>query len=142
MFFSPRLNRERKGGMIAFDANTEIIVPDIKAADYIKRTVKDKLLSENKDATFCKKLTFVLGFPEEIKAKIEKHTRMSGNDEEYAVLVGEETFVCAKRREDLSSVFPHLFTFLTRASCLQDLSTTTPYALCADTAFICRDVRI
>jgi len=101
MFFSPRLNRERKGGNIAFTADTEIVIPKIKAADHIKKTVNTQLLSDCNNSTACKKLTFSVGFPDEIKAKIEKHTRMSGNDEEYAVLVGEETFVCAKKEEGL-----------------------------------------
>ena len=101
MFFNHRLNKERKGGAIAFDASTEIIVPDIKAADYIKKTVKEKLLTDNAGATTCKKLTFCLGFPEEIKGKIEKYIHMSGDREEYAVLVGEETFVCAREEGGL-----------------------------------------
>ena len=103
MFFNPRLNRERKGGRIVFTPETEIVIPKCAASDHIKKTILKELMTESvpEGATACSKLTFTVGFPEEIKEKICKHTRMSGNDEEYAVLVGEETVVCAKKEEGL-----------------------------------------
>lgn len=103
MFFNPRLNRERKGGRIVITAETEVNVPRIIAADYIKKTVNKELVTDivPEGATACKKLTFKVGFTDEIKEKIEKHTNISGNSEEYAVLLGEETLVCAKEEKGL-----------------------------------------
>ena len=89
MFFNPRLNRERKGGEIVFTAETEVNIPRIIASDYIKKTVNKELVTDlvPEGATACKKLTFKVGFTDEIKEKIEKHTRISGDGEEYAVLL-------------------------------------------------------
>ena len=103
MFFTPRLNRERKGGKIVFTAETEVSLPRILAADYIKKTVNKELVTDvvPEGATACRKLTFKVGFTDEIKEKIEKHTNISGNSEEYAVLLGEETLVCAKEEKGL-----------------------------------------
>ena len=85
MFFNPRLNRERKGGEIVFTAATEVKIPKIAASDYIKKTVNKELVTDTvpEGATACSKLIFKVGFTDEIKEKIEKHTRISGNDEEY-----------------------------------------------------------
>ena len=103
MFFNPRLNRERKGGEIVFTAATEVKIPKCAAFDYIKKTVNKELVTDTvpEGAIVCSKLTFKVGFTDEIKEKIEKHTRISGNDEEYAILLGEETLICAKEEKGL-----------------------------------------
>ena len=103
MFFTHRLNRERKGGKIVFTAETEVKLSCTISADYIKKAVAKELVTDivPEDATVCKKLTFMVGFTDDIKEKIIKHTDISGNDEEYAVLVGEETLVCAKEEKGL-----------------------------------------
>ena len=97
MFFNPRLNRELKGGKIVITADTEIVIPEIVAKEYVKKTVAKELCREAvpEGATLCKKLTFSVGIPAHVKEKIEKQVRVKGNPEEYAVIVGEETFVYA-----------------------------------------------
>jgi len=97
MFFTPRLDHEMRGGEIYFAPETEIKLWDCNVSEYLADTAAKKLfVTENRKGTLCKRLTFMLGFTDEIKAKIVKRCKISGNDEEYAVLVGEETFICAK----------------------------------------------
>lgn len=104
MFFTPRLNHERRGGDIYFSPETEIKLCDCKVGAYLDETVRKKLfVTDIGKGTLCKSITFSIGFPEEIAEKIEKRYKISGNDEEYAVLVGEETVVCAKN--DIGLVF-------------------------------------
>ena len=102
MFFTPRLNREITGGEIYFSPETEINIGESSVSEYIADTVTKKLfVTDGGKGTLCKKITFVLGFTDGIKAEIEKSVKISGNDEEYAVLVGEETLVCAKNERGL-----------------------------------------
>ena len=102
MFFNPRLNRERKGGDIVFTANTEISIPEVYASGYLAKAAK-KLFSDSVDdgKTACKKLTFEVGIPASVKKEIEKQMLVAGNDEEYAVIVGEESFVYATKESGL-----------------------------------------
>ena len=102
MFFTPRLNHEKIGGEIYFSPETKINISDSSVSEYIADTVKEKLfVTDGGKGTLCKSITFVLGFTDEIKAEIEKSVKISGNDEEYAVLVGEKTLVCAKNERGL-----------------------------------------
>ena len=102
MFFTPRLNHEITGGEIYFSPETKVNIDDSSVSEYIVDTVAKKLfVTEGGKGTLCKSITFALGFTDEIKAEIEKSVQISGNDEEYAVLVGEETLVCAKNERGL-----------------------------------------
>ena len=97
MFFTPRLNYEMRGGEVYFTPNTEIKLPDCGVSEYLAETVQKKLFTlEEGVGTACKSITFALGFTDDTKEKLERRCKISGNDEEYAVLVGEETVICAK----------------------------------------------
>ena len=97
MFFTPRLNKEIDGGEIYFSPETKINIAESEVSGYIAETISKKLLdTDGGKGTLCKSLTLQLGFTDEIKEMVEKSTEISGNDEGYAILVGEETTVCAK----------------------------------------------
>lgn len=96
MFFTPRLNYERRGGAVYFSPDTKIDICACEVRDYLESAIGSKLCSDaEKKGTLCKSITFVIGFPEWIREKITKRYSISGNEEEYAVVVGEETVVCA-----------------------------------------------
>ena len=96
MFFKPRFVRETTGGKIAFGADTCITVPECAAENYIKKTVAAKLVNDNPKDKLCKSITFSVGIPETVKKDIEKDYPLSGDREEYVVIVGEETAVYAR----------------------------------------------
>ncbi len=93
MFITPKTARCRQ---LVFNENTEIIIPKSEISEYTKACID--LLKKNAaaDDIVCKKISFVLGIPEEIKAKIEKTRKITGNPEEYVLSLGEESIVYAK----------------------------------------------
>ena len=103
MFFIPRLKISTGSGEICFSENTRITVPDIKAKEYIRDTVLKELTvgSLPEGARACTELVFKIGFPDEIKEKIGKQVKMGESAEEYAVLLGEVTVVCAAEERGL-----------------------------------------
>ena len=73
MFFTPRLNHERIGGEIYFSPETKVIIGESSVSEYIADTVAKKLfVTEGGKGTLCKKITFILGFTDEIKAILHK----------------------------------------------------------------------
>lgn len=101
MFFNPRLTKELTSERFAITSATEVIIPECAAVNYIKSAVAKKLVTCGCGATACKKLTFAVGIPESVKAEIEKERAVSGDREEYVVIVGEETVVYAKEEQGL-----------------------------------------
>ena len=95
MFFNPRLLKEKDGAAFAFTADTEVVIPACAAENYLRSSVAKRLVTDGKGSRACKKLTFIKGIPDELKAEIEKERSVSGDREEYAVVVGEETSVYA-----------------------------------------------
>ena len=88
MFFTPKLNHEKRGGEIYFTPETKLNICECGVSEYIGDTVKNKLFNaKGEKGSPCVSLTFALGIPEDVKAKISKYCKMEGGDEEYAVIM-------------------------------------------------------
>ena len=111
MFFTHRLDKATGSGKkIAVTAQTEIALTGAFCDSYLKDTIKEKIAGKSEGVP-CKKITFAVGIPADVKAEIEKTTPVSGNSEEHAVVVGEEIFVYATEEKGLLygiSVLLHL----------------------------------
>ncbi len=107
MFFSVRLNHETDATPTELTAATEVEVflPEEQRdmEEYIRETVRKKLVQPypTEGARTCRRLVFRLGIPNEVKSAIEAYLPLSGNPEEYALLTGEETVVCAQEARGL-----------------------------------------
>ena len=101
MFFNPRLVKDLTNEKFAITSATEVVIPECAAVNYIKSAVAKKLVTCGCGATAVKKLTFAVGIPESVKAEVEKDRAVSGDREEYVVIVGEETVVYAKEEQGL-----------------------------------------
>ena len=99
MFFTPRLNKENGNKRIVITADTEVVLAGTYSDSYIKEAVNK--LASGKEGTACKKITFAVGIPADVKAEIEKDIAVSGHGEEFAVVVGEEIFVYATEERGL-----------------------------------------
>ena len=95
MFFKLRLYG-KNGKLFRFSDNCEINNDGGFFSDYINYAFKDKLCV-GKDGTECKSISFKIGFPSSIMAKIKAKTEWVEDDEAYAISVGENTVVYAKR---------------------------------------------
>lgn len=91
MFFNLRINEKKSDKILCFTKNTELIVEDSPLSTYIKKLFNEKLVdSEPKsNAVPVKKFTIKTGIPSGL-------TSLSENEEEYAVILGEETFIYGK----------------------------------------------
>lgn len=95
MFFEPRVNTKRSDARFAVTASTKFSVPVGDAQKFILGSLKDRLVREARDGeTACRSVVFSLGVPEGI-------ADTSGNEEEYALSVGEEVFVWANTERGL-----------------------------------------
>ena len=102
MFFEPYVNLLLNTQHYAITADTKIDIPDSFASNFLEKTVREELATaEVGNALPCRTLTLSLGIPEVIKARIAPHCQVSGNEEEYAVLVGEDTAVYATTEKGL-----------------------------------------
>lgn len=103
MFFTTRLHRTLSEQRICFTPNTKTDICNNAFAPYIQTTLQSKLFGRtaDKDAVPCSTVHFGLGIPNAVKADIETSTPVVGNDEEYAILLGEETWVYAKTEKGL-----------------------------------------
>lgn len=101
MFFTPRFSCELSGGKIVFTKETIIDIPD--GGEYLRGTAARALLADAipECASVCRRLSFSLGIPENIRKQIKEQISVSGNDEEYAIVIGEETSVWAESMNGL-----------------------------------------
>ena len=96
MFFQPRMYQKNSAQPIAITPKTEIEILADAPASYIQKTLAKEFCADSpKGSILCRKLTFAIGIPADVRAQIERTLPVSGNEEEYAVIVGEESFVYA-----------------------------------------------
>ena len=102
MFFKPRLHQKYSDQVIAITPDTVLDVQAAAPKCYITQTfAKEFKKKAPEGATVCRKLTLSVGIPKEARAEIEKTQPISGNGEEYVVILGEESFVYATEEQGL-----------------------------------------
>ena len=105
MYFKPRFHKPLSEKAIYFSAETAVSICKCPFENYIGKTLNQKLFlqcgKKSENSVLCKKITFTLDFPEDIKKAIAAHTEIAGNNEEYAISLGEETLVYAKNPSGL-----------------------------------------
>ncbi|MBE6600902.1 MAG: hypothetical protein E7637_00125 [Ruminococcaceae bacterium] len=102
MFFNPRTYQKLSDQPIAITPKTEIEILADAPASYLKTMLAKEFCADApKGSILCRKLTFLLGIPLDVRAKIEMQNPVSGNEEEYAVVVGEESYVYATTEKGL-----------------------------------------
>ena len=103
MFFKPRLEKVLGDVSIVFTPETKVAIPDCTVSGYLKEAFSRELVTEilPEGAIACKNVTFSIGITEAVRCEIEKYREVSSSSEEYAVLLGEETVICAKEESGL-----------------------------------------
>ena len=102
MFFKPRMHEIYSPKAVAITPETVVEVCAESPKSYITKTLaKEFCAPAVADATLCRKLTFAIGIPDDVRAAVSKQVKISENAEEYAVLIGEETFVYATEEQGL-----------------------------------------
>jgi hexosaminidase len=94
MLFTPKFYNKTSDKKVFFDTRTKLDLPDVYAKDYIENTAKSELFSSSGDV-FCKEIKFVTGIDAKVKAEIEEKCAVVGNSEEYAITLGETTYIYA-----------------------------------------------
>ncbi len=93
MFLNPKMYVKTPKTTLRFDASTEVVVQDGLNPDVILAGVKR--LHEDGDKPLCRKITFAIGIPEKELDKPRVLGIYAENDEEYAISLGEESYVWA-----------------------------------------------
>ncbi len=102
MFFQPRLHKKQSDRVIAITPDTVLEIQAETPKQYIMQTfAKEFSQKEGAGEIVCRKLTMSIGIPEEIRKEISTAATISGNSEEYVVILGEESFVYATEEKGL-----------------------------------------
>ena len=97
MFQTPKFLKEYNGGALCFTDSTGIEIPECCYSDYIKEKLKGLCEGKHRGgAKAIRQIAFYLEIPKNIKAEIENEREVIGNNEEYAILLGEQTKVYSK----------------------------------------------
>jgi len=93
MFFKPKYKLFDKNTPVCISADTKISVPEGNASEFIKNTLLSAFGAKNvsKKAINCKKIVFKNGLPK----ALAKEVSSDGNEEEYAIVIGETTYIYA-----------------------------------------------
>lgn len=102
MFFQPRLHQKQSERVISITSDTVLDIQATTPKNYITQTFAKEFCNKAPDGAIpCRKLTLSVGIPEEIRNTVEKSLPISGNREEYVVILGEESFVYATEEQGL-----------------------------------------
>jgi len=102
MFFQPRFCKAYSDRVIALTPETVLDIRATAPKAYITQTfAKEFGKAAGNGETVCRKLTLALGIPEDLRATVSKTVAVSGNSEEYVVVLGEESFVYATEEQGL-----------------------------------------
>lgn len=89
MFFKPKFTSVDKSQRISFSKKTVLSIPDCLVKDYLSSVFESSFKSSS--ASVCAKLSFVKGIPE----NVAEVCSANGDPEEYALVIGDETLICA-----------------------------------------------
>lgn len=102
MFFKPRMHHVYSNTALAITPETQVRVLAEAPTAYITQTVAREFAAPAGEGTLaCRTLTFAVGIPTDLRTAISKQVAVSGNEEEYAVLIGEDTYVYATEEKGL-----------------------------------------
>ena len=93
MFQTPKFIKKVPDKGLVFCKNTKISMPECTYKRYICDTLS-ALSDGDSDGAAIKSISFSLGIPDDVRDEINRE--IVGNDEEYALSLGEESFVYAK----------------------------------------------
>lgn len=100
MFFKTRFFKVLENQKLVFTADTKISVCECDHKGFIESTFAKKVIEEAAgDAIVCKSITFSLGLPNELTDYLKDV--ICDNDEQYAVILGEDSYVFAKDAKSL-----------------------------------------
>lgn len=100
MFFKTRFYKQLDTKTLVFTSDTKISVCESDHKNFIENTFKNKVTKVAKAGDIvCESITFEVGFPKELEAYLENV--ISHNGEQYAVILGERSYVFAKNAKAL-----------------------------------------
>ncbi len=97
MLQTPKFDRLISENKISFTKDTNIKIPKCDYKSYIQKEF-DKLIEAptSEDSIKCVSVTFSIGIPDSLLTGIAGEVEFTDNDEEYVLLLGENTCVYAK----------------------------------------------
>ena len=104
MFFKTRFYKQLDTKSLVFTSDTRISISECIHKNYIERTFKEKVTEVAKEGELiCDSITFAVGFPKELEDYLGD--KITANSEQYAVILGKESYVFAKDAKAL--IFGH-----------------------------------
>ena len=95
MFFKTRFYKQLDTKSLVFTSDTRISISECIHKNYIESTFKEKVTEAAKEGELiCDSITFAVGFPKELEDYLGD--KISENSEQYAVILGKESYVFAK----------------------------------------------
>lgn len=95
MFFKTRFYKQLDTKSLVFTSDTRISISECIHKNYIESTFKEKVTEVAKEGELiCDSITFTVGFPKELEDYLGD--KISENSEQYAVILGKESYVFAK----------------------------------------------
>jgi len=100
MFFKTRFYKQLDTKNLVFTSETKISISDSIHKNYIENTFKEKVIdTASNTCVVCESITFAVGIPKELEDYLGD--LICENSEQYAVILGKESYVFAKNAKAL-----------------------------------------